>query len=1343
LTALIVSGTGFALKDVIVNGVSKGPISSYTFSADDPCITGKAARSTGTCIDAWWPGACDVEDTEEPIDGNCTVHAEFVASDTTLITGANGLAALLLNADGSESVAIMPNAGYEVAEVLVDGVAVAPNENGTYNVPNDGKPHKVEVAFKKATTEQYTVTVTTTGNGWVNPPTSIVKAGENKTFTMTPGAGAQILDVLVDGKSVGAVGTYTFNNVTAAHTLRAVFTEVVIVTYTIKASAGQHGTISPSGENTVAHGQSITFTMKPDTGYKVSNVVVDGVSKGMKNDYTFDYVTSSHEISVTFTYSPDALITATWGENGVIVLRGMTTYIIPNAGYEVENVLVNLASVGAVSDYTFTMEECMGIEGLDDWWPGAESSSGCTIHATFKKSLITATADSHGFVSVVTNADGAQVATAFAERGYVVDKVTVDGVLQDDPATAYTFSDGLPHTIHFTFKARGLWHIITATHGANGNIDPSGEVDVDDGQSRTFTMTAAAGHVVADVVIDGNSIGPAPAYTFENVVDDHTINVTFAPIPSYTITASAGENGKINPDGEVKVYKGTSQTFTMTPDEGYAVADVTVDEKSVGAAKTYTFDNITENHSIHVTFKEEVLYTITATTGENGSISPVGEVKVAEGASKTFAMVGDEGYVIADVKVDGESVEVTDGTYTFANVTENHTISVTFEEGPLGFTITATAGENGAINPAGEISVVEGESRTFNITPNDGYAVKDVHVDGVSVGAVTTYTFTDVTADHTIHAVFEVFAPTYSITASAGANGAITPSGSVVVNKGANQSFVMQAATGYMVENVMIDGTPIGSTTTYTFMNVVANHNISVTFKVIPVAVYYTITASAGTNGSISPSGPVQVYAGASQTFTITPAANYSVGDVVVDGKSVGAVTSYPFTGVSANHTIVATFVSGVKPQYTIKAAAGANGTITPPGDVNVSEGDSKSFTMTPATGYKVAEVAVDGKSVGAVTTYTFTNVTAAHVINVTFAELPKYTVKAAAGANGTITPSGDVTVYEGASRTFAINPSLGYEVEAVKVDGQSVGAVTTYTFLSVTANHEISVTFKETIVSQYTITVSAGANGAITPDGKPTGEVVVKQGESQTFTMVPYKDADMFYEVEAVTVDGESKGAVTTYTFKNVTGNHKIHVTFAGPFLKYKEGTTDEVKIGIKIGTNVKSLKSFKKFDPAGASATGKPDQLLMGLIAFVLELTDASKKTAEVVITFTKAAPASAKWFFYNESTKVWSEYADATFSPDRLFVTLKLTDGGAGDTDKVAGTITDPSGYGVPKAVVTESHDPGDDNCFISSTVAGSPNANTHFGFTLAAVMLMTLLGGVAVFFVRKVRARRSGK
>ena len=70
----------------------------------------------------------------------------------------------------------------------------------------------------------------------------------------------------------------------------------------------------------------------------------------------------------------------------------------------------------------------------------------------------------------------------------------------------------------------------------------------------------------------------------------------------------------------------------------------------------------------------------------------------------------------------------------------------------------------------------------------------------------------------------------------------------------------------------------------------------------------YTITATAGANGSISPAGASTVPAGASQAFTISPAAGYKIQNVSVDGASVGQVSSYTFTNVRANHTIQATF---------------------------------------------------------------------------------------------------------------------------------------------------------------------------------------------------------------------------------------------------------------------------------------------------------------------------------------------------------------------------------------------------------------------------------------------------
>ncbi len=72
----------------------------------------------------------------------------------------------------------------------------------------------------------------------------------------------------------------------------------------------------------------------------------------------------------------------------------------------------------------------------------------------------------------------------------------------------------------------------------------------------------------------------------------------------------------------------------------------------------------------------------------------------------------------------------------------------------------------------------------------------------------------------------------------------------------------------------------------------------------------YTINATAGTGGSISPSGTVSVNYGTNQTFTITASSGYSITNVLVDGSSVGAVASYTFPNVATNHTISATFTT-------------------------------------------------------------------------------------------------------------------------------------------------------------------------------------------------------------------------------------------------------------------------------------------------------------------------------------------------------------------------------------------------------------------------------------------------
>ncbi len=159
----------------------------------------------------------------------------------------------------------------------------------------------------------------------------------------------------------------------------------------------------------------------------------------------------------------------------------------------------------------------------------------------------------------------------------------------------------------------------------------------------------------------------------------------------------------------------------------------------------------------------------------------------------------------------------------------------------------------------------------------------------------------------------------------------------------------------------------------------------------------FAIVSSAGANGTIAPLGTTNVPQGGNQTYAITPASGYQIASVVVDGGSVGTPSSYTFTNVTAAHTIAASF-SATSTSYVITASAGSGGSISPSGSVTVAQGGSATFTITPSSGFQIAGVLVDGASVGTPSSYTFTNVTAAHTIAASFS---------ATSAGGNLVPNG------------------------------------------------------------------------------------------------------------------------------------------------------------------------------------------------------------------------------------------------------------------------------------------------------------------------------------------------
>jgi uncharacterized repeat protein (TIGR02543 family) len=598
----------------------------------------------------------------------------------------------------------------------------------------------------------------------------------------------------------------------------------------------------------------------------------------------------------------------------------------------------------------------------------------------------------------------------------------------------FTASGGVPtmRSDNLDFSIILLSYRITVTSGDNGGITP-GTMDVVWGTNQTFNVAPATGYAVGNVTVDDDSKGVMTSWTFLHVEATHTIAATFIP----TITATAGAGGSVSPPGTARVASGANQTYTITPSAGYHVTDVLVDGVSAGALSTYTFSNVTAPHTISASFAQNAGLTITVNAGANGTITP-GTTSVVQGTSQTFAIAAASGYAIGNVTVDGSNKGVMT-SWTFTNVQTAHTIAATFIP-----TITATAGAGGSVSPSGTTRVASGANQTYTIKANAGYQVTDVLVDGSSVGAVGAYTFSNVTAPHTISASFAQN-PGFTITVNAGANGTITP-GTTSVVQGTNQTFAIAAASGYAIGNVTVDGSNKGVMTSWTFTNVQTAHTMAATF--IP-----TITAAAGANGSISPSGTARVASGANQTYTIKANAGYQVTDVLVDGSSVGAVGTYTFSNVTTPHTISASFAQN--PSFTITVAPGANGSMTP-GTTSVVQGTSQTFAIAAASGYAIGNVTVDGTSKGVMTSWTFTNVQAAHTIAATF--IP--TITAAAGANGSISPSGTARVASGANQTYTIKPKTKYHVADVLVDGSSVGALGTYTFSDVTTAHTISATF-------------------------------------------------------------------------------------------------------------------------------------------------------------------------------------------------------------------------------------------------------------------------------------------
>jgi hypothetical protein len=451
--------------------------------------------------------------------------------------------------------------------------------------------------------------------------------------------------------------------------------------------------------------------------------------------------------------------------------------------------------------------------------------------------------------------------------------------------------------------------------------------------------------------------------------------------------------------------------------------------------------------------------------------------------------------------------------------------------------IFTTAFGNGQVTPSGIVVIPATHDTTFSFTPQSAYHVDSVLVDGVRTDSLVAYTFYNVVSNHALKVWFSINKDT--ITAAAGSNGSISPSGSVNVNYGANQQFIIIPTTGYHVDSVIVDGVRVDSTTSYTFINVTAGHTIRTTYKINS----YTITAAAGSNGSISPSGSVNVNYGGNQQFMIIPNTGYHVDSVIVDGVEVDTTTSYTFINDTANHTIRAAFKIDsytiiIKSDSSTLGAAVSGGRLDSSyvADLVFTAVDVGAFgTWTPVPPGAPPETQVinispgNGQNGFLKTTFnlpaSFGNASLDGSANVdddgrAFLNGHPITPSIFSGDPGVITEFGNARLLSSDQSFFKTGQN---ELLVSDENNSGPSGAAFYAYINYENNPSIIAT--------------ASAHGSISP----TDTVYVSPGVNQRFTITP----DSGYHVDSVIVDGVKVDSTTGYTFINVTAGHTIRVTF------------------------------------------------------------------------------------------------------------------------------------------------------------------------------------------------------
>jgi hypothetical protein len=442
------------------------------------------------------------------------------------------------------------------------------------------------------------------------------------------------------------------------------------------------------------------------------------------------------------------------------------------------------------------------------------------------------------------------------------------------------------------------YYTINATaHPTNGGTI-TGAGTYTSGSTCNLQATPNSGFAFQKWTENGSFVSADPIYSF-TVTSNRSLVANFQTQPqNYNISVSANPSNGGSVSGGGTYQQGQYCSVSATANEDFDFINWTENGSVVSLEANYTF-TVTGDRNLVANFQAQTQsYIITVSAEPNNCGSVTGGGSYDEGSTCTITATPCENYIFEKWTKDGTTVSI-NPAYVFV-VTGNASYIAHFRQSANQYTVTAIAvpANGGTVRGGGTYE--HGETCTLSATANNGYSFMNwTDSNGNQVSTEDNYSFT-VTGNVSYRANFSQNVNTYNITAVANPSNGGTIFGTGTYENGALCTLTATASSGFSFVNWSENGEIVSTEANYTF-TVNCERSFVAEFS---QGLFYTISASAGAGGTISPEGDVMVLPGEDKTFTMLPNSGCRIQRVLVDGMDVGPVESYTFRSVNENHSI-------------------------------------------------------------------------------------------------------------------------------------------------------------------------------------------------------------------------------------------------------------------------------------------------------------------------------------------------------------------------------------------------------------------------------------------------------